>query len=454
MADQIFQKAWGHYISLLDALSNAGASSVQGVIQPYNLATLLPYSQSAPNYNLFLLTRASNYVAPTLPIADVSGRFDDPRGAHASVLDQAYEFFLYELDEILLQAIDASKKDKYKEYNNELKAARTDLQNFDTKVADNWQIYLDRNPDIPAEELEARRIIWERERGYSGERKRYIQSIARANARINAFLRQNSPKELWKIIDAKAYFEDPGYSVDLPVSAQFDKPSSKHLWRSFHIQLPELDLEEFLTNDNVVSRTFSTESEDYSRVETNWNVKAKAKWGIYSGGGNVERRELEEISKNSHFEFEVGFSRFEEVPIFRDSWYQDILFTTIGERFRDYWGPNGNLASIPYSLLIARGTKINVKMGDEYRRKHEKFISSGGSFGIGSFFSIGGGYTKDEKYMQYRKNSEGFSLEDSDKTVRILGARVVRFNWDNNEIERYYAPLAKEEISSYEKYLV
>ena len=124
------------------------------------------------------------------------------------------------------------------------------------------------------------------------------------------------------------------------------------------MQFPLLDLDEFLENDNVIEQSFSSTEEHYKRVESKWKVRAKAKWGIFSGGGSAQRRKMEELSTKEEFRCTIKFKRFQEVKIERDRWYQDVLFLTVGSDLSDFWGPSGLLAAIPVSLIVARGMSI------------------------------------------------------------------------------------------------
>jgi len=445
MADEIFERAWGHYITMLEKLINSGTPK-DGVFQPFNLATLLPYNKDKKNYNNFLLYNASNFVAPTMPSYS-NEKINEQKLEHPSKLEEAYANFLDEFNDLLVDALSSERRKNYDTMKKELSASQTELSNYAIFVNDEWNKYRVRN-NIPADRLESERIIFEREYGYSMQIDRYKEETKRINVRINAFLKSNTPRELWRLVDSKAYFDDPNYSVDLPPSGTFDDNSMRQYWRKFRMQFPILDLEEFLSNDNNISRNFDTKSEDYSRVETTWKVKTKARWGIFSGGGSAERRKMEEISNKNHFAFDISFKRFEEVEIFRDKWFQDSLFASIGKKFPQYWGPNGIMGAIPYSLILARGTTISVTIDDEYRKTLEQFVSGGGSFGFGSFFSIGGDYRKDEKYMNFNSTTNKFTISDGEKTIRIIGARVKRHNWNDEFYKEYYDEINEEIIKS------
>jgi len=76
----------------------------------------------------------------------------------------------------------------------------------------------------------------------------------------------------------------------------------------------------------------------------------------------------------------------------------------------------------------------------------EKFIKAGGSFGLGTWFSIGGEYKKDEKYMNFTLTNEGFKIFDSEKTIRLIGSRVIRFNWNSEYYQSYFEDVSTEEL--------
>lgn len=434
MADTIFQKAWGNYVDLINFLLNADANgeTQTGIFQPFNLATLFSYSKGKNNYNNFLLTNLSNFVAPTKIVNTNEG---DGVLRYPSKLENGYKLFLNEFNDYLLNKLDPSKKPDLNALRNELKEAQFTFQNYQAAVQEKWITYA-RTNNIPVEKWENEKIIWERDNGYTMELDRYKDEIRATNVKINAFIRKNTPRELWTLIDSIAYFDDSGFQVKLPPSPVFDDLNKTSYWSPYRMQFPIVDIDEFLTGDNVISHFFESTSEAYSRIETKWNAKASFGWGLWSGGGNVEKRNLEEISQNSHFRFEISFKRFQNIEIFRSGWFQDALFTTIGKEFPAYWGPGGLLAAIPYSIVMARGTHIKVTMSDEYRKAVEAFISSGGSFGWGPF-KASAGYTRDEKYMNYTKNANGFELTDSDQTVRIIGACLKRFNWDEQRALEY-----------------
>jgi hypothetical protein len=439
MAADIFQRAWGNYVALFEFLTKSDFDEAKGIIQPYNFATLYSYDLKAPNYNLFLLLNASNYVGSGTPTDDNKEHIAEKGNlTRIQRLLDAYEVFLSRLDEIVAKAIDPSSKPEYNALQKKVDEARDGLEDYETVVEGKWQLYLDRNPNIPVDELPSRRIIWERDNGYSMERERKRNLVRAANVKLNGWLRAQLPPEYSKIVDARRYFDDPNFWVELPIAAQFDNTTMRHLWRKFPAQFPLLSLEEFLANDNKIERTFTSEEEHYKRVETKWRVSAKGRWGIFSGGGSAERREMEEVSKKSSFSITIGFRRFDEVEIFRDGWYQDALFETVGKKMPEFWGPTGVLGCIPVSLIVARGTRIEVSISEEYRRTLEKFFATGGSVSFGPFFSGGGNYSKDERYMDYEKTTDGFVLSDSDKTIRVLGARVKRNHWSEADAEDYH----------------
>jgi len=196
----------------------------------------------------------------------------------------------------------------------------------------------------------------------------------------------------------------------------------------------------------VTESSFSTETEDYERVETKWKAKVKSKWGIFSGDGSIERRQLEEIRDKHKFSVAIKMKKFEEVDVYRAPWFQPLLFDTVGKEFPEFWGPGGLLASYPISLLLCRGLTLDVEIDNEYRRRLERFFATKGRASFGPFFAAGASYSKDEKYMNYRKTRKGFQLIDNDKTIRVLGCRVRRPNWDDEEAEQYYSGLQKEEL--------
>jgi hypothetical protein len=435
----IFQKAWGNYIALFEFLTKSEFDEAKGLIQPYNFAALYSYDLKAPNYNLFLLQNASNYVGSGTPTEDNKEQVA-PKGNLGRIqrLVDAYDVFLRRLDEIIAKAVDPTEKAEYTRLQDKVDVERRNLEDYDTIVAGKWETYLERNPTIKPEEMASNRIIWERENGYSFERERKRGLVRSANVKLNGWLRAQLPPEYSKIVDARRYYDDPNYWVDLPIAAQFDNTTMQHLWRKFPAQFPLVSLDEFLSNDNSIERTFTSEEEHYKRVETKWTVSVKGRWGIFSGGGSAERREMEEVSAKSNFSVSMSFRRFEEVEIYRDGWYQDALFETVGSRMPEFWGPTGILSCIPVSLIMSRGTRIEVRVSEEYRRTLEKFFAAGGSASFGPFFSGGGNYSKDERYMDYQKTTDGFVLADSDKTIRILGARVKRYHWDDDAAKKYH----------------
>lgn len=271
--------------------------------------------------------------------------------------------------------------------------------------------------------------------------------VRRKNARLNAWLRSTLPREFSRLIDARTYFDDENYWVKLPVAPSHDSTSQQYLWRLFRMQFPLLDIDEFLTNENAIEKSFSSTEEHYKRVETKWKVKAKAKWGIFSGGASAERRKMEELSTKEEFSCKISFKRFQEVEIYRDRWFQDVLFLTIGSDLSDFWGPNGLLAAIPVSLIFARGMAVEVEVSSEYKRELEKFFKGGGSASFGPFFSGGGSYSRDERYMDFKSTSNGFKLTDGDQTIRILGGRVKRYNWSQDSAAAYHSKLLEEDVS-------
>ncbi|WP_421329862.1 hypothetical protein [Aeromonas veronii] len=450
----IFERAWGNYTALFEFLTKSEFDEAKGLIQPYNFATLYSYDLKAPNYNLFLLLNASNYVGSGTPTDDNKEHVAEKGNlSRIQRLLDAYEVFLSRLDEIIAKAIDPSDKTEYKDMQDKVDKARDSLEDYETVIEGKWQLYLDRNPNIPMDELPARRVIWERDNGYSMELERKRNLVRAANVKLNGWLRAQLPPEYSKIVDARRYFDDPNYWVDLPIAVQFDNNTMHHMWRKFPAQFPLISLDEFLGNDNKVERTFTSEEEHYKRVEEKWRVSVKARWGIFSGGGSAERREMEEVSKKSSFSITIGFRRFDEVEIFRDGWYQDALFETLGATMPEFWGPTGVLSCIPVSLIMARGTRIEVSVSEEYRRTLERFFATGGSVSFGPFFSGGGNYSKDERYMDYQKTTDGFVLSDSDKTIRILGARVKRYHWSDQNANNYRKGISKQDGEDFINFL-
>lgn len=48
--------------------------------------------------------------------------------------------------------------------------------------------------------------------------------------------------------------------------------------------------------------------------------------------------------------------------------------------------------------------------------------------------------------MNFTKTNDGFSMSDSDSTIRLLGARVRRFNWSRDEARGYYSPITMSDF--------
>lgn len=441
--DTIEQRAWGHYLSVIKSLVEVPGQTPVGEVQLFNLATLLPYVTAKPRYNLFLLANAVNYVSPTLPVdesaseAEAGERATDPM-ARARKLDAMYGSFLTDLDRILIEAVNPSARPEYQAAQKDLWEAQRELQSRQVQITDLWNHVLQRE-SIPAEERRARRVIWERENGYSQELGRLRTMVEVANARVGAVLRQNTPKEFWDLIKARSWFNDRGYQVPLPPSAAFDDDRFVDTWRWLRPQWPLFDLDEFLRDTGKFERKFATNSEQYDRVETTWKVKGKARWGGFGGRASGTARRLEELTQKEHFSWEVGFKRIQEVPIDRGDWFQESLFETVGKKLTQYWGPNGLLGAYPTSLIMARGTVIKVNTSSEFRSLLESHVSGGASFSWGGF-SMGGSGSRDARHMKYRATSEGFLLEDDPETIRLLGARVHRPNWPS-DAEKYYEPL-------------
>jgi hypothetical protein len=440
---EVFEKAWGNYVATLEFLTNpdgkdGGFNDQKGLIQLYNFASLVPYSGEAQNYNEFLLMNSVNYAAPGTPYKDTVQHLDKAsKLEHVTQLVPQYEHFLRQLDDLIVRALDPSVLPEYRVREQKVDDAQRDRSNHQAYVDGKWADWVANNPNFPPEELPAQRVIWERDNGHSAKLDRLKRNIQFANAQLNAWLRTQISSDLHAILEARTYFDDSGYHVTLPVSANHDDLKKKHLWRSFPMQLPIMDLEEFLENDASSNFSFSTQEEHYRRVETKWKVKAKGRWGIFKGGGSAERRKLEELSTKSSFSCNISFARFEEIDVFRDKWFQPVLFDTLGKQFKEFWGPGGLLATYPVSLFVCRGMKVSVAISDEYKKVLEQFFSGGGSASFGPFFSGGGAYSKDEKYMDFRATAEGFELSDEPKTIRLLGCRVVRPNWSEREAEKY-----------------
>ena len=442
---EIFEKAWGNYIALFEFLTDSDVE--KGLIQIYNFASLLPYDLGAENYNNFLLLNSINYVAPGSPEHDTTGHLDpSSKLEHSSSLVSSYSSFLDRLDSLIAETLDPATLPDLKLLEEKVAKAQGELENYQTSVHDKWVDWVAANLSVAKDELPAKRIIWEREYSYSATTDRKRRNVQIANARLNAWLRTKVSSELQLLLKARTYFDDSGYMFELPIAAQHDKPQKKHYWRRFHMQLPIFDLQEFLDNDSRVDSSFDTKDEYYKRVETNWNVKLKARWGWFSGSASAEKRELETLSRKTEFSFKVSFERFQEVEIYRDDWFQPLLFDTVGKDFDEFWGRAGILATYPVSLFICRGMNIAVNISKEYKNALEKFFKAGGSVGFGPFYSGGASYEKDENYMDYEFTREGFTLTDGKRTVRILGARVHRPNWSQQKANNYYEELDRPEL--------
>lgn len=452
MAD-IFERAWGNYTALLEFLLNGSDDDSfdeqKGLVQLYSFASLLPYTLTKDNYDNFLLMNSVDYTSPGKVDHDNSGQVaKTSQMEHITPLVPAYSYFLDRMDILIAEAVDPRDEPKYNDLKAKVEKSQLDLANYQKFVDGAWADHVTNNPGIPAEELRARRVIWERDNGHSVRLSQLKNFISQDNSRLNAWLRSKIKPELHALLKARQFFDDPNYQIDLPIAADHDDPSKVDYWRKFPMQLPRLNLDEFLANDSTISHSFSTEEEHYKRVEEKWKVSAKGRWGIFRGGGSAERRTLEELSTKSKFSSVVSFKRFEEVDIFRDAWFQEVLFSTVGKDFPEFWGPGGLLASYPKALIVARGMKVEVKISDEYKKTLEKFFAAGGSARFGPFFSGGGSYSKDEKYMDFKLTSEGFELSDSDKTIRLLGARASRPNWSMANAERYYEPITADGLNA------
>lgn len=454
MAD-IFQRAWGNYCALLEFLVNGKPNDDEdwfdeekGLVQLYAFASLLPYTLSKDNYDNYLLMNAVNYVSPGKVDHDNSGHLEKhSQLEHRTPLVPQYGYFLDRLDVLIAQAVDPRDEPQYEKLQEKVRRSQQDLLNYQRFVDGSWSDYVLNNPGIPAEELRARRVIWERDNGHSIQLRHLKNLVSLDNSRLNAWLRSKLKPELHALLRARQFFDDPGYQIKLPVAADHDDPSKVDYWREFHMQLPRIQLDEFLANDAAVTHSFLSKEEHYKRVEEKWKVSAKGRWGLFRAGGSAERRKLEELSTKTEFSVEVSFKRFEEVPIFRDEWFQEVLFSTVGKQFAEFWGPGGLLATYPKTMIVARGMTVKVGISDEYKKVLEQFFASGGSVGFGPFFSGSGNYSKDEKYMDYKFAQQGFELSDSEKTVRLLGARVARPNWSKALVDEHYSPLTEDGLN-------
>ena len=446
MADTIFQRAWGHYIKTISDLGDSGNAAAGGIFQPYNLATLLPRSEVAENYNQYLIRQACNYVGSTQGIEEADERFNRPNSSHSRSLDEIYGLYLSELDDLLVSKIPTDKKGEHDKLEGAVNTASMELEKYSDWVDEKWDTASENDPADPPEIRASRRIEWERDRGYSSKKERKRRKVRLANAKVNAFLKKHTPAEFSKLLKAKTYYDDPGYWIKLPLAESYDKPELRHTWEPVHLQNLDFVLEEFFAKDDYIESSFKTSSSDYSKVETKWKAKIKSRWSWFSGGGSVERRKMEEISEKEEFGVKISFKKFQEVNITRGSWFQDVLFSNLGKGFPYFWGINGALGAIPYSLFLCRGLKIEITSSEDYHKNLEKFTKTGGSVGFGSFLSGRGSYQKDEKYINIRHEGNKFIMEDSAETIRILGSRVRTFNWDDEEAEEYFRAPTEEDI--------
>jgi hypothetical protein len=142
--------------------------------------------------------------------------------------------------------LDPTAKSGYDNLQKEFQAAQKSYNDYAGYIEDQWQRYISQHPEIPTDQYEAERRIFERDRGFSAELQRRRKLIRAASVKLNAFIRKNTPKELWTIIDAKTYYEDENFQIRLPSSPIFDSPTKKDLWTFFHAQSPVIELDEFL----------------------------------------------------------------------------------------------------------------------------------------------------------------------------------------------------------------
>jgi len=456
MAD-VFEKAWGNFLAMFEFLSNpdgdeGGFNDQKGLIQLFNFATLVPYSANAKFYNDFLLQNAINYAAPGVAVVDTTSQLaTESRLEHVTDLVSSYSYFLDQLDSLLEGAVDPTDLPQYKSYDDAVTRAQTSQTDYQSYVDGRWSDWVANNPGFPTDQLSGQRIVWERERGHSSKLDTLKRSVSLANVRRNAWLRGKIPADLHALIDARTYLDDPGYKIKLPVSPNHE--NRREYWRDNPMQLPLFSLDDFLINDDQITYRFSTRDSHYSRVETKWKAKVKGRWGIFSGGGSAERRRMEEVSTRSEFTCEISFAKFMEVEVFRDKWFQPILFDTIGKNFKEFWGSGGLLATYPVSLFVCRGMKVSVTIDDEYKRTLEQFFAAGGSASFGPFFSGGGSYSRDEKYMDFKATSQGFELIDNPKTVRLLGCRVRRPNWSDAQVTEYLEGLTASRLAPLIQYM-
>jgi len=242
MAD-VFQRAWGNYLAMLEFLtdpdgSNGGFNDQKGLLQLFNFATLLSYSEDAPNYNDFLLHESIDFASPGTPETDVGDDIDDnePKLEHNVRLTQSYEQFLNVLDVLLENAIDPSRLPEYEPYRSSVREAQRELKNYQNYVASEWRDWIANNPGFPEGQLFEQKIIWERDNGHSLELETLERSIQTAHARKNAWLRRNLDPSLHLLIRARTYFDDRNHKVKLPVAASHE--SRQSLWQQFHMQFP------------------------------------------------------------------------------------------------------------------------------------------------------------------------------------------------------------------------
>jgi hypothetical protein len=203
------------------------------------------------------------------------------------------------------------------------------------------------------------------------------------------------------------------------------------MFDSSPLVLPIGDLRKFLKDRG--ERSFDTLSTSFQLDESSrrWNASGGGSFLFWSAGGGASSSSSMSNSVSKMSSLSVSFQNLSEYLAERAQWFnpgvlQDPKLQTLVESRPEV----KNLQYIAVSLIIARGTKLELRFSEAVNTSdwnESSWNAGGGVSFLGFSFGARGGSSSTNYRVTRNANNTTVTIQDGDQVTRVLGVRVERF---------------------------
>ena len=256
--------------------------------------------------------------------------------------------------------------------------------------------------------------------------------LVAALGRLEILSKEIVDPDVKMLSEAIQRFNNPKQKISLPPTREALNISD--LWQSYYVSTIGNDIFAFLREPKLDSQVIMEASETSETFESRWKASVSVKFLglIRAGGADAEQVRRETHIRNNLTQIAISFENLDVFPIVRGEWFSQNVIDNFApklkpETFNNLFGPNGQLEVIPQSLLVGRGTVIDVyAKSDSLDYLYEHFqASADAGFYIG-YWKIGGGgeYSsthEQTKIYKYADRIRVVDLSGRGKVLAVLG---------------------------------